>query len=200
MQGLGCSLFFAWLVLMLTTNNIILSTMSLLAIISVIMSVIASIKIEGWSLGIPESIGIIIFVGFSVDYIVHMCHQFNESANDKRKKKTDTAFFNIGSTIIMGAATSFMSGFFLLQCEFAYMYKFGLMMCVTIVSALISALIYFPALTYLMGPEGNQGNIYLTMIKPLFRKLGKWTDKLACCRKFKRGLVTTWKKAEERIS
>ena len=199
MQGLCYALLFAWIVLLITTNNYILSTMSLLSIVSVIMTVVCSIKINGWSLGIPESVGIIIFVGFSVDYIVHMCHQYNESVNDLRKKKTDTAFFNIGSTIIMGAITSFLSGFFLMQCEFSYMYKFGVMMCVTIVSAMLVALVFFPAQTYLLGPQKTQGNIYHTIIVPLSRKLDKVTNKIPCCKKAKKGAVMAYKKAEESI-
>ena len=76
----------------------------------------SSIKLAGWSLGIAESVGLIVFVGFSVDYIVHMCHQYVESTHESRKKRMDSFFQEFGTTILNGAYTSFVAGLFLSIC------------------------------------------------------------------------------------
>lgn len=52
----------------------------------------ASIYLNDFALGIAESIGIIVFIGFSVDYVVHMSHQYVESVFDKRKNRVDWCF------------------------------------------------------------------------------------------------------------
>ena len=114
--GMATSILFAWIVLLISTKNYWVSLQAALSILLVIATIISSIYLQGWSLGMAESIGLIVFVGFSVDYIVHMCHQYIESIHDKRKKKVDTCFQRIGSTILNGAATSFMAGVFLDRC------------------------------------------------------------------------------------
>ena len=73
-QGMSSSLFFALAVLLVTTRNYIVSFQAVLSIMLTIATIMSCIKIAGWSVGIAESIGLIVFIGFSVDYIVHMCH------------------------------------------------------------------------------------------------------------------------------
>ena len=76
----------------MTTKNYIVSLMAVFSIMHVIATMFACIKISGWSLGIAESIGLIIFVGFSVDYIVHMCHQYVQSVHETRKERVNSCF------------------------------------------------------------------------------------------------------------
>lgn len=73
-QGMCSSLLFAFGVLLITTRNYIVSFQAVLSILLTIATIMSCIKIAGWSVGIAESIGLIVFIGFSVDYIVHMCH------------------------------------------------------------------------------------------------------------------------------
>lgn len=82
--GMCMSLFFAFLVLLITTANYLVSLQAVLSIMLTIATIMSCIKVAGWSLGIAESIGLVVFVGFSVDYIVHMCHQYVESVFEKR--------------------------------------------------------------------------------------------------------------------
>lgn len=86
------SIGFAFLVLLITTKNYIVSFQAVIAITLVLSTIMSAIYFQGWSLGIAESIGLIVFVGFSVDYVVHMCHCYVESLFDKRKKKMDSCF------------------------------------------------------------------------------------------------------------
>jgi len=92
MWGMACSVLFAFIVLLITTQNYIVSFYSILTISCVISTIMASIYINDFALGIAESIGIIVFIGFSVDYVVHMSHQYVESVFDKRKNRVDWCF------------------------------------------------------------------------------------------------------------
>jgi hypothetical protein len=73
------STLFAFLILIITTHNIIVAILNVLTIAGVLASIIGMIYMWGWRLGITESLGMDLFVGFSVDYIVHVGHQYGES-------------------------------------------------------------------------------------------------------------------------
>jgi hypothetical protein len=74
MSGMICSIIFSFLVLLITTHNYIISFYSIIAILMVISTIFSTIYFQGLGIGIAESIALIVFIGFSVDYIVHMCH------------------------------------------------------------------------------------------------------------------------------
>ena len=169
--GMLISMLFAWIVLLITTKNYIVSFQAVLSISLVIATIMSSIMLQGWTLGIAESIGLIVFVGFSVDYIVHMCHQYVESIFEKRKKKMDSCFNQIGSTILNGAVTSFFAGLFLYFCQFSYLHKFGILMMITIVSSLGFSMIFYPALSYIRGPQNKEGDIMYNILNPLKRRV-----------------------------
>lgn len=76
------SIAFAFLVLVIATRNYIVSIFAIISISLVICSIMAIIFIRGWGIGMSESLALIIFVGFSVDYVVHMCHQYVHSVYD----------------------------------------------------------------------------------------------------------------------
>ena len=84
LAGMLCSLIFAFLVLLTVTKNYIVSTMSILTITCIMGSMMAAIFWMGDGIGISQGLSIIVFVGFSVDYVVHMCHQYLESVFDTR--------------------------------------------------------------------------------------------------------------------
>lgn len=92
LQGMACSIIFAFLVLVITTKNYTVSFFAIISIVLVICSIMATIYLCGWGIGIPESLALIIFVGFSVDYVVHMCHQYVESVYDKRRNRVESCF------------------------------------------------------------------------------------------------------------
>lgn len=52
-----------------------------------------------------------------------------------------------------GAITSFSAGLVLFYCEVSYLHKFGIFMMITIASALVFSLMFYPALSYAIGPE-----------------------------------------------
>jgi len=41
----------------------------------------------GWELGVAESMGIVILIGFSVDYVVHLSSHYSHSPHPKRAER-----------------------------------------------------------------------------------------------------------------
>mmetsp|Transcript_19326 Transcript_19326/g.1710 ORF Transcript_19326/g.1710 Transcript_19326/m.1710 type:complete len:86 (-) Transcript_19326:445-702(-) len=73
------SLAFACVVLLFSTHNIIISIYSIISISGIVVSVIAIMELSGWELGIAESITIVILIGLSVDFVVHLANHYVES-------------------------------------------------------------------------------------------------------------------------
>lgn len=78
------SLAFAAFVLLITTLDILITLYSLISIIGTTVSVTAVMELSGWSIGIAESITIVILIGFSVDYVVHLANHYVGSSYKKR--------------------------------------------------------------------------------------------------------------------
>lgn len=75
-NGMACAIGFAFLILLGATGNIILSIMSIISVGIVIVSVVAIMVFNGWELGVSESIAVVIMIGLSVDYVVHLAADY----------------------------------------------------------------------------------------------------------------------------
>jgi predicted RND superfamily exporter protein len=167
MQGMALSIIFAFLVLIVTTKNYRVSLFAIASISLVICSIMATIYLCEWGIGTSESLALIIFVGFSVDYIVHMCHQYVDSIHELRINRVESCFQKIGVTLVNGAITSFSAGLLLYFCTFSSLHKFGVFMMTTIASALFFSLLFYPALSYSFGPEFKQGDVIHNIVNPI---------------------------------
>merc|ERR1712032_310558 len=70
----GMCLILAWVILCLATTNWIMATLSLLCIVAILIVFAGCLPLFGFSLGIFESVGLIVVLGLSVDYTVHIAH------------------------------------------------------------------------------------------------------------------------------
>lgn len=71
-QGIFLAIIFALLVIFIATLNIYQSLLSIFCVIAIVSSIVAIIVLQGWTLGMSENAGILIIIGLSVDYIVHL--------------------------------------------------------------------------------------------------------------------------------
>lgn len=165
------SLVFTFFVLVLTSFNIIIAIFSVFSIGAVLSSILAIIYLMGWSLGVSESIAMVIFVGLSQDYIVHLGHMYIENIYDSKQKRMDFSLKSIGLTVISSGLTSYSSGVFLVFCNIYMLYKFGILIQISIILALFYSIIFFSALNYLMGPQNKSGDLIYWVWKPLRNKI-----------------------------
>ena len=86
-QGITIAVGFASLVLLIATKNIILTFFAIICVTIVIVSVVAIIVLQGWQLGVAESISIVIVIGLSVDYVVHLASDYHHSVHPNRNLK-----------------------------------------------------------------------------------------------------------------
>eukprot|EP00452_MALV-II_sp_L67-6_P000358 gene358-biopygen26 len=69
--------------------------------------------IAGWELGVPESIAVVIVIGFSVDYVVHLAAHYVHSPFNGREERATESVTAMGVSTFSGAITTMGSGVFL---------------------------------------------------------------------------------------
>ena len=119
-QGIIIAIFFAFLILMVATRNYIVSLMSIACVTMVVVSIVGIMHMNGQQLGTAESISIVILIGFSVDYTVHLAADYVHSAYEKREDKMKQAFREMGISIFSGFITTFGCGCFLFFGNFTF--------------------------------------------------------------------------------
>jgi len=114
--GVIISLSFAFIVILLTTQNIIVTVISVFCIASIIIQMMSMIQIMGWQFGTIESICVIVLVGIAFDYVSHFAHLYMISPFENKKERVDYAYQHMGQTILGGALTSNLTGVFMMIC------------------------------------------------------------------------------------
>ena len=110
-------------------------------------------------MGVAESIGTIMVIGFSVDYVVHLAAHYVHSAAITRFPRTTESLGEMGISIFSGAMTTIGSSAFLYGAELGIFQKFAFILTTTCTIAIIFSLVYFTALSHGFGPEGRTGNL-----------------------------------------
>lgn len=113
--------------------------------------------IKGKKLGTAESISLVVLIGFSVDYIVHLSADYMHSAHYGRYEKMKQAYREMGVSILSGCLTTFGCGFCLFFGNFTFFQTFGLVVTCTIFTSFIVAMFTFGALMHMWGPEKEFG-------------------------------------------
>lgn len=165
-QGIAVAMSFAFVIVLFSTGNIINALIAIFCVAMVILSITAVFYINGQQFGTIESISVVVLIGFSVDYIIHYSADYIHSKEDTRELKMQQSLRQMGVSILGGYITTFGSGIFLVTCTFAFFYKFGQTISLTVTFAFLIATFTYSALMKVMGPEGNCGNIYVCIKKP----------------------------------
>lgn len=160
-QGMLISISVAFLVLVVSTTNIVIAFYSTLTIAGIVLSVVSTMTHRGWELGVAESIAVVILVGFSVDYVVHLGNSYVEagSHHTTRNDRMQAALREMGISVLAGGVTTFGSSLFLWGAASIFFLKFAWLMEMTVLFALLWSLCFFSALCYVAGPQGNTGSI-----------------------------------------
>ena len=150
--GVGIAFF----VLLLSTRRVVVSILATLSIFCVLISVIGSTTMLGWTLGTTESILICVLAGFSVDYVVHLAHAFVVSKSRDNADKIRDAFGDMGMSVFNGMATSVIASVPLFLCTLVFFVKFGTFLCLTIVFSWVFANLGFMSCLAQIGGCGQQ--------------------------------------------
>ena len=158
-QGMTISGVLAFLILLIATKNILISIYAIKSVAFVVLCVVAVMVLKGWQLGVSECIAMVIIIGFSVDYVVHLAAHYVHTPTQTRYHRATDSISAMGVSILSGGITTLGSGIFLSGGKIIFFQKFALMIVVTVLFSLTYALVYFLAFMHLLGPERKQGDI-----------------------------------------
>ena len=180
-QGMLIAITFAFIILVVSTLNIIVAGYATLSVAGIIVCVMGVMQLADWKFGITESISCVILIGFSVDYVVHLAAHYCESKQTSRYAKMQESLKQIGISIFGGAITTLLAGFALFFCTVIFYTKFAILITSSICYSFGFSLLFFTALCFAVGPTGNCGDLH-----PLLAKL-----KNACCPKKEAKVVSS---------
>jgi len=172
-QGIFLSILFAFLVLLLVTMNIFSALYAILCIACIVISVLATIELIGWQFGLVEGIAVIIIIGFSVDYVVHLANHYVESTYEDRFSRIQDALTAMGISILSGSITTILSVICLAFAAIIFFNKFAVLVTSTILFALYFSMVFFIALHHFIGPQKHFGDIKHYIFIPIWNKITK---------------------------
>lgn len=91
-QGVLIAIIFAFMILTIVTCNMLMAFLAIISVGMVMVSVIAVMVYQGWEMGVSESVSVVMLIGLSVDYIVHLAQAYKRSVASHRSAKTKFAF------------------------------------------------------------------------------------------------------------
>jgi len=159
--GMAMAMGFASIVLLLATRNIVVASSAILSICSIVCSVMALMYCIGWKLGVIEALVLVMVIGLSVDYVVHMADAYLEAPAEDRFGRTKFMLVRMGFAVINGGITTIGAAALMCACYITFFQKFGIVILATVFQALVQALVFFSAMMALFGPQGTSGNISL---------------------------------------
>lgn len=165
--GIGVVLAVSLFSLSISTGNIIVSILSLVSIGGILTNVLALIFFYGWSLGITESIGVVISIGFSFDYVAHIANAYVESHATNRTERTRDALTDLGVSVLAGAISTLLAGGMLFFATIIFFLKFGIFVFMTVALSLVWGLVFFPCLLLAFGPVNKTGELMPVVSKLL---------------------------------
>ena len=137
------SVALASIILLFATMNIIVSFFAILSVSFICASVVMVMVLKEWEMGASESIAMVIIIGFSVDYVVHLAAHYVHSNEKKRYRRASESIGHMGVSIFSGGVTTFGSGIFLSGASIMFFKKFAIIIICTVCFSLAYALIYF---------------------------------------------------------
>lgn len=96
-----------------------------------------------WRFGLMEAVSLIIFCGFSVDYPLHVVQAYVQERS--KGSGVRRALREVGGAVASGCATTCGAAMFLLFCQIRIFTRFGQVLVVNMLFALVFALVWIPA-------------------------------------------------------
>lgn len=165
--------------LFFTHLDVILSSMVVVTVAGVTISLAwFMIVLMGWAVGAMEVLGLIVFVGYSITYSLHIAHKYQErvielqaddkmSSRERREEAVVHAMRCMSGAVIGSAVTTLGSSFFLFFCQLVIFVKLASVLFAVTFFAMIFATMALPAALLCVGPtsSGWAVNLYALVMR-----------------------------------
>uniref|UniRef100_A0ABM5FAF3 Protein dispatched homolog 2 n=1 Tax=Pogona vitticeps TaxID=103695 RepID=A0ABM5FAF3_9SAUR len=172
MVVLGLSIAICFIVLLLTTWNVLLSVFSITAIAGTVLVTIGLLVLLEWQLNAVESLFISAAVGLSIDFTVNYCISYHLCPYSDRVSRVAFSLKQMSCATVMGTCALFSAGVIMLPTTVLAYRKLGIFMMMLKCISCGFASFFFQSLCCFFGPEKNCGQILL----PCARALKDYSD------------------------
>ena len=155
LQGIVATLICVYMVLIIGNGSFVVANLAILTIISIMVVIAAVVCMMDWTIDYLTSICLIVSIGLSVDFVVHISHSYQHSKAKTSECKARDAISEMGTSIISGSITTTGAATFLLLTDFLFFSKFGFFLAITMVTSVYFALAVFTSILAEWGPTDN---------------------------------------------
>ena len=141
---------------LIVSRSLVVTLMATFCISFIMFGVLSGIQDHGWEIGVTEQTMVFLMLAIILEYVMHVCYQYSQSLQNNRMERMDFVFRQIGSTILGCTLLSVLSCSFLIASQANFFYKFGTLMLSTVFRSSMVALLFLPALLYIMGPSRTE--------------------------------------------
>eukprot|EP00039_Didymoeca_costata_P009116 m.120592 g.120592 ORF g.120592 m.120592 type:complete len:1010 (-) comp14368_c0_seq2:153-3182(-) len=160
LTGIGASMTIAFVIVLISTTDLWLTLLTMVAIGGTVASLIAMMVWIGWTMSIIESICLTILVGLSVDYTIHLANSWRNAKVSDRKLRLQIALTEIGISVLSASITTFLSCCALFFTIILFFVKFGIFIALTILFSTLYAFGMFTALLVWTARVDNRNDFY----------------------------------------
>ena len=153
-SSIALSLGLAFVVMLLTSRNFIITLYAIITISLAIAGIVASIVLMGWRLNIIESVTISLAVGLSIDFTIHYGVAYRVSDEVDPKSRVQESFRRVGGAVAMAALTTFTAGAAVLPCHVLPYTKMGIFLMLCMSFSWVYATFFFQSVCRIIGPKG----------------------------------------------
>ena len=166
--GLVLALGIGFVVLLMTSLNLLLTFYATLTIVLVIATTMAALVLQGWKLNVSESLTITLTVGLSIDFTIHCGIAYKVSQALTRESRVFEALSTVGSAVMMAGLTTFAAGAALVPFATVLAFeRFGIFLMIVMVVSVTFAVFFFLSLCTVIGPMGSIGD-FAALFKRVF--------------------------------
>lgn len=140
-------------IVIVSTRDLRITLYATVAVAAVLLYVVGTTVLMGWTLGFLEGICFSILIGLSCDFVLHMAHAYTEADAWSRVDRTRLAAARMGPPVLFGALTTMCAGAVMFGCTILFYLKFGTILLLTMLYAVIVSVTFFLAMTDAAGPQ-----------------------------------------------
>ncbi|XP_053331479.1 protein dispatched homolog 2 [Spea bombifrons] len=155
----GFSVAISFVVLLLTTWNVLLSLFAVTAIGGSVLGTVGLLVLLEWQLNVVESLFISAAVGLSVDFTVNYCISYHLCPHFDRLSRVAFSLKQMSCATAMGASTMFSAGVIMLPATVLAYRKLGIFIMMIKCISCGFASFFFQSLCCFFGPEKSCGQI-----------------------------------------
>eukprot|EP00112_Aurelia_sp_Birch-Aquarium-sp1_P001822 Seg1198.2 transcript_id=Seg1198.2/GoldUCD/mRNA.D3Y31 product="Protein dispatched 1" protein_id=Seg1198.2/GoldUCD/D3Y31 len=159
-KTIAVSIGISAIVLLATTQNIVITLYAVIAITGIISVTIGSLVMAGWRLNVLESMTMSVGVGLSIDFTLHYgVAYFNCEESQTRKERVHYSLWHVGSAVAMGTVTTFLAGLAMMPSVINAYIQLGHFLMLIMSASWVYSTFFFLALCAVLGPQGQVGHI-----------------------------------------